>query len=324
VSVEIDVLGAPYEQMTFDLGRDDEGPVTAVLVRRRGDRPSRRAVLYVHGYNDYFFQTHLADFYIEQGLDFYALDLRKHGRALAEHQTPNYISNVSSYFTELDEAIRIIRDVDGHDRVLVNGHSTGGLITALWAHKRRADGVVDAMFLNSPFLEFNVSATMRSTIGPTMAAVAKARPYSLVPVGLNTVYGTSIHVDHQGEWSFDKAWKPVVGFPVRAGWLAAIRAAHARAHAGLDIRVPILVGMSGTTYRSNKWSEEAHGADAVLNPADMLRWAPRLGRHITMVRFEGARHDLMLSRKPVRDQVLEELRRWLSAYLPEPDQGLST
>lgn len=319
--MEIDVLGAPYEQMTIDLGRDSEGSVTATLVRRlcNADTPGRRAVLYVHGYNDYFFQTHLADFFVGLGIDFYALDLRKHGRSLAEHQTPNYIDKVSTYFEELDEAIRIIRDVDGHDRVLVNAHSTGALTTALWAHKRRADGVIDAMFLNSPFFEFNVSPTMRSTMGPTMAAVARARPFSLVPAGLNTVYGTSIHADHQGEWQFDKAWKPVVGFPIRAGWLAAIRAAHARVRAGLEINVPILVGMSARTYRSAKWSEEAHTADAVLDPAHMIRWAPRLGRHVTLVSFEGARHDLLLSRKPVRDQVLHELERWLLAYLPEPD-----
>ena len=317
--VEIDVLGAPYEQMTFDLGSDDEGPVTAVLVRRRAPQPNRRAVLYVHGFNDYFFQTHLADFYLDQGLDFYALDLRKHGRALAEHQTPNFITNVATYFEELDAALKVIRDDDGHDRVLVNAHSTGALTTALWAHKRRADGVIDAMFLNSPFLEFNVSASVRSTVGSTMAAVAKARPYALVPNGLNTVYGTSIHADHQGEWNFEKAWKPVVGFPVRAGWLAAIRSAHARVHAGLDIAVPVLVGMSDRTYRSNKWSEDAHSADAVLNPAHMIRWAPGLGRHVTLVQFEGARHDLMLSRKPVRDQVFEELSRWLSAYLRDAD-----
>jgi alpha-beta hydrolase superfamily lysophospholipase len=92
--VEIDVLGAPYESHTIDLGTDDEGPVVATLVRRlarpnqeRAERPTRRAVLYVHGFNDYFFQTHLADFFAERGWDFYALDLRKYGRSLLPHQT---------------------------------------------------------------------------------------------------------------------------------------------------------------------------------------------------------------------------------------------
>ena len=38
-------------------------------------------MLYVHGFSDYFFQTALADFFAARGLAFYALDLRKSGRA---------------------------------------------------------------------------------------------------------------------------------------------------------------------------------------------------------------------------------------------------
>lgn len=67
-----------------------DGPTLCVLVRKRCSSPSAKAVLYIHGYVDYFFQSHLADFYIQQGLHFYALDLRRHGRALQAHQSPNY------------------------------------------------------------------------------------------------------------------------------------------------------------------------------------------------------------------------------------------
>src|SRR5215217_6264126 len=143
----------PYERLTIDLGTDDEGPVVATLVRRRGEAPSRRAVLYVHGFVDYFFQTHLADFFVERGWDFYALDLRKYGRSLLPHQTPNFARSLTEYYPELDEAARTIREVDGHQRLLVNGHSTGCLTTALWAHDRRDTGIVDAMFFNSPFFD---------------------------------------------------------------------------------------------------------------------------------------------------------------------------
>ena len=302
--------------MSLDLGTDDEGPVRATLIRRLADKPDGRAVLYVHGFTDYFFQTHLADFYCALGFDFYAIDLRKHGRSLDAHQTPNYVADVTSYFTELDAALKIIREVDGHAKVLVNAHSTGGLTTPLWAHQRRADGVIDAMFLNSPFFEFNVPPAVRRLVGPAFAAVAKSKPYALVPAGLNQVYGQSIHRDHHGEWDYNLAWKPLGGFAVRAGWLTAIRQAQARLHAGLDIRVPILIGSSDATFRGSSWSDDANHADAVLNPADMTRWGASLGRHVTLVRFPGARHDLTLSLKGVRDQIFEELTTWIGAYLP--------
>jgi alpha-beta hydrolase superfamily lysophospholipase len=318
---EVDLLGAPYERITIKCDDDDEGAVVATLVRRRQEsqesqKHAERAVLYIHGFTDYYFQAHLADFYVNQGIDFYAIDLRKHGRSLLPHQTANFTRNLAEYFAELDAAMRIVRDEDRHTRVLVNAHSTGALTAALWAHDRRADGLIDAMFLNSPFFEFNVPAATRRTLGPAMTALARSRPYALVPASLNQVYGRSIHADHDGEWRYDLAWKPLGGFPVRAGWVAAIRGGQARLRRGLDIPVPILVGTSGATYRSAQWSEAAHHADAVLNPVHMALWAPGLGRHVTLVRFDGGRHDLTLSRPPVRERVFAELATWLDAYFP--------
>ena len=55
-----DVLGAPFSAQTLPLRPDDEGPVVATLIRRTPIGRHRRAVLYVHGFVDYFFQVHLA------------------------------------------------------------------------------------------------------------------------------------------------------------------------------------------------------------------------------------------------------------------------
>lgn len=314
--VETDILGAPYERHTIDLGTDDEGPVVATLVRRGAERTSDRAVLHLHGYNDYFFHTHLADFYAGQGYDFYALELRKYGRSLLGHQTPNYAGSMTEYFPELDEAARIIREQDGHTRLVVDAHSTGGLIAALWAHRMRERSIVDGMFLNSPFVEFNLAAATRYTAGPALAALGRVRPYAKAPGGVADAYGLSIHADHHGEWTFDQAWKPVVGFAPRLGWVNAIRGAQARLHAGLDIAVPILVGCSLRSYKRPAWTEAAQTADSVLDVDHIARWAPALGRHVTLIRFDGALHDLTLSAPPVRERVFAELATWLHAYQP--------
>ncbi|WP_426806354.1 hypothetical protein, partial [Stenotrophomonas sp. SrG] len=66
-----DVLGAPFEQLTLDLGVDGRhGPLVATLVRLRPNpiaallQPLRDVdVLYVHGWSDFFFQTELARFW---------------------------------------------------------------------------------------------------------------------------------------------------------------------------------------------------------------------------------------------------------------------
>jgi alpha-beta hydrolase superfamily lysophospholipase len=316
--VEIDILGPPYERHTIDLGTDDEGQVVATLVRRRADRPARRAVLYVHGFVDYFFQTHLADFFIEQGWDFYALDLRKYGRSLLPHQTPNYARSLTDYFPELDESARIIREEDGHDQMLVAGHSTGGLVTSLWAHSRRGAGVVDGLFLNSPFFDFNVPWLIRRPLMAAVLSVSGRAPYRKIPTGSLGVYGESLHRDHRGEWSYDLAWKPILGFPITAGWLTAIRHGQRRLRAGLAIDAPVLVACSTRTYRGRGWNEDVRVTDAVLDVEHIVRWAPGLGPRVTIARFDGGVHDLTLSGKDVRTVVFRELGRWVEAFLPAP------
>jgi alpha-beta hydrolase superfamily lysophospholipase len=316
LGVETDILGGHYLRRTIDLGTDDEGPVVATLVSRKADNPTGRAVLYVHGYVDYFFQEHLAEFYVTRGYDFYALDLRKYGRSLLSHQTPNFVRTVSEYFPELDEAARIIRDEDGHDRLLINAHSTGGLITALWAHRVRDAGIVDGLFMNSPFFEINVPAVQRRTLGPAIDALARVRPYARVRASVSMAYGHSIHATHYGEWNYNLEWKPLESFPVRAAWLAAIRSAQARLHKGLSIPVPVLVACSTRSFRGPSWTEAAMRADAVLDVEQIAHYASRLGSHVTIVRIDGGLHDLTLSAPPVRAKVFEELDRWMGTYLP--------
>ena len=74
-----DILGEGYTQTVLELGTDPdgEGQIAAVLVRRepQDGEVTEGAVLYVHGFSDYFFQTALADFFASHGLAFYALDL---------------------------------------------------------------------------------------------------------------------------------------------------------------------------------------------------------------------------------------------------------
>jgi alpha-beta hydrolase superfamily lysophospholipase len=319
--VESDVLGAPYEARTLKLPADDEGRVVATLVRRRARNRTRRAVLYVHGFNDYFFQTHLADFYTAAGWDFYALDLRKYGRSLLAHQTPSFARSMAEYFPELDEATRIIRSEDGHDTVLFNGHSTGGLVGPLYAHARGTARPFDALFLNSPFLDFNVPWVMRRPLGPVIAGVGALRPYRAFAAGGPGIYGRSLHATLDGEWDYDLAWKPVVSLPARFGWLRGVRNGHLRVRRGLQIDVPILVGHSDASFKMSVWDELAHITDAVLDVDHIVRWAPKLGRDVTLLPVPGAKHDLALSRPSARKQLFASLDDWLSAALPAPTRS---
>ncbi|MGK4585130.1 alpha/beta hydrolase [Kitasatospora sp. HPMI-4] len=310
-----DILGAPYEAVELPLAPDDEGAVSATLVRRLVPG-SQRAVLYLHGYTDYFFQTNLAEHFVAAGFSFYALDLRKYGRSLRPHQSPNFVRDLRAYDEELDEAVRIIREVDGHTRLLVNGHSTGGLIAALWAARRTGRGLVDGLFLNSPFLSMPAAPAVRTLGAPAVEAIGRIAPTRALPTALNPHYVHSLHRDHKGSWDFDLTLKPAEGFPLYAGWLAAIQRGHRRIRQGLAIDCPVLVMASTASITTTKWDPAMFQRDAVLRADDIAALAPRLGGHVTTVRIEGGMHDLVLSGEQARAQVFAELDRWIDTYFP--------
>lgn len=315
--VRTDVLGEPYTAETLHLPPDDEGPVVATLVRRPAARATGRAVLHVHGFADYFFQTGFADWWTDRGYDFYALDLRKYGRSLREHQTANYVSDLTDYFPELDQAWSAVTERDGHDHVVLTAHSTGGLTVPLWQHRRR--NPVAGMVLNSPWLDMQGAWWVR-TVGTTVLkhVVAPRQPRRQIPRKVNGFYARSLHRDHEGEFDFDLAWKPLQSWPVHAGWLAAVRHGHAELHAGLEVGCPVLVLSSGRSAQPMEMDDDVHRTDIVLDVEQIRRWAPALGRHVTSVAVEDARHDVVLSLPDVRERVYDEIDRWVDAYVERP------
>lgn len=310
-----DVLGAPYTAETIPFPDDHEGEVVATLVRLGSGEPTRRAVLHVHGFADYFFQTEYAEWWAARGYDFYAVDLPKYGRSMLAHQTPNYTTDLADYFPVLDEVWRRIRAE--HDSVIVTGHSTGGLTTPLWADSRRPDGLV-GMFLNSPWLDLQGSALARIVLTPVVKQLGRFQPMRLIPRSVSGFYTRSLHRDHEGEWDFNLVWKPVESFAVYAGWLRAIRHGHAQLHAGLDVRAPVLVlssDASGHPTAGGGVDDVVHSTDIVLDVAQIRRWSTAVGPHVTYIAVPGAKHDVVLSRPEARARAYAELDRWLSAYV---------
>ena len=120
-------------------------------------------MLHVHGFADYFFQTAYAEWWTERGYDFYALDLRKYGRSILPHQTPNYVTDLAHYHPELDLAWDRVT-VRGHRHVVLSGHSTGGLIVPLWADARRGARLGRAGSFSTPR-----GSTCREGVGPARA-----------------------------------------------------------------------------------------------------------------------------------------------------------
>jgi alpha-beta hydrolase superfamily lysophospholipase len=309
----VDVLGEPYRAETIELPDDDEGEVVATLVHRRAATPTSKAVLHLHGFCDYFFQTPAADYWVSRGYDFYAVDLRKYGRSLRPHQTPNFVTDLTDHFEEVDEAVHRITARDGHDHLVVSGHSTGGLVAALWAHQRRPR--LAGMVLNAPWLDLQASFLMRTAGTRAIDQLGARRPYLMVPRTVSGLYAQSLHRDHRGEWDFNLEWKPLDSWPVYAGWLRAVRRGHAAVHRGIEVGAPVLVLTSAASANPKTWDDTVTVHDIVLDVEQIRKWAHKLGDQVTLVKIPGALHDVTLSREDVRRRAFDRIDRWLTAFV---------
>lgn len=375
-----DILGEPWVARRIPVTDAAAAPGAdhAVLVHQRQAVPAPgaaprhpRAVLYLHGRNDYFFQTHLAQAFLDAGYEFYALDLRACGRSAqvgltapqadpttpapagqnapdqnrpiaprdpagpltAPGPSPHDVLDLRVHYEEINEALRIIRTEHRHSVVVLNAHSTGGLQAAIWAgdHKDEvppSTSRVDAVVLNSPWLDFNASAFMRSYGSAAVELLAKVDPGHRLSNPAESAagadadprladpYNRALHARWGGEWNWDLRLKPSPGFPVTAGFIAGIRRLQRDVHHGLGIRVPVLVTCSTASWHPGDPIQDALRADAVLSVERIMARAPFLGQDVTVIQIEGGVHDLVLSPEPARSEYLRTVTTWLAERLP--------
>jgi alpha-beta hydrolase superfamily lysophospholipase len=316
-----DILGPGFEQLTLPLGADDDGvELVATLVRSIPHPFARLAgalrevdVLYVHGWSDYFFQTELARFWTERGARFFALDLRRYGRSLRPGQVSGDVRSLEDYDDDVAAALNAMgQDAASRRRLVLLGHSTGGLTLTLWA--ARNPGRAAAVVLNSPWLELQLGAVGRQAIAPLVNARARLDPYGAQPV-VDLGFYTRAQREVGSLPDAPEGWRPPQGFPTHPAWLAAILEGHRRVAGGVDVGAPALVLLSARFVLPTAWNPEMTRADSVLNVDEIARSSTRIAETVTISRIEGAMHDVFLSSPEPRARAFAVLERFTHAAL---------
>ncbi|MFF3063745.1 alpha/beta fold hydrolase [Oerskovia sp. NPDC057915] len=310
----------------------DPGPATAQAVPapvatlvRRVPRPGtlatgthRGVFLHVHGYNDYFFQEHLARAVEDAGYAFFAVDLRGAGRSWRPGQVPHFVEDLREPATDLSVAVAAVRGLHPGLPVVVHAHSTGGLVASLWAHAHRGQGLVDALVLDSPFLDLDSSWLNRTIATRVLDAVGPWSPLAVLSAA-PSAYAAHLLAANGGRWEFDPTLKRPDGLPVRAGWLRAVRQGQARLARGLDVACPVLVAHSAHSGPDDLANPLLDAQDTVLDVAQIERLAPRAGADVTVRAFDGGVHDLTLSADGPRRAYLDAVLGWLGDRVGQSD-----
>jgi len=299
-----------YIEHKLTLQDDYEGKAIATLIIKKADFPSTKAILYIHGFVDYFFQEELADWANKIGFNFYALDLRKHGRSILPHQSPNHFRNHTEFFEEIDLAVDYIKKFDKNEKLVLMGHSTGGLIAPLFVNQNQGKGLIDALILNSPFFDFPVNEIIKLAL-PTIGFFGKISPEKKTPAKIADGYAKSVHKGYKGEWDFNLKLKPIKGFPITLGWIRGIMLAQNEIKKGLNIECPVLAMHSSKSVKPGKYHPSMQEADSILNVKDIIKYSNKLSENVKRVEIENGMHDLILSKKATRAEAYRVMEEYI-------------
>lgn len=272
-----------------------------------GAKPVRGIILYVHGYNDYYFQKEMAQKADSAGYAFFAIDLHYCGRSFAPGDRRGDLRNMREFFPELDFAVELARVITkertGHAHSLplvLIGHSQGGLLVSFYAESRPAEKFA-ALVLNSPFFDFNFNWLVRNVAIPVISELAMYLPDFSIGSSGNPNYAYAINRERYGEWQYNTEWKSEERPEQFLGWIRGVHRAQLELHRGFHINSPVLVLHGDCSDDDDEWSENQMHCDGVLDVEHIEMWAPKVGTKVTTETVAGGLHDLYLSRKDVRD-----------------------
>ncbi|MBQ3777383.1 MAG: alpha/beta hydrolase [Fibrobacter sp.] len=306
-------LGAPYTIYPIEVKPYDKVFHSTLIEYPFGSSPRavspisspRGIILYVHGYNDYFFQEELAEKSDSAGFAFFAIDLHYNGRSYRAGEPRSDMRSVKEYYAELDAAVALSKKIAGNSissnlPFVIIAHSNGGLITPNYLNERNSEDFA-AFVLNSPFLDYKNSWFVRNVAFPVLSDVALLMPDAPAPKQESPKYNTSLLKTERGEWEFNTELKSAEWPQQYFGFLRATTRGIKWIHNGMQIKSPILMMRSGCTVNNVKWDEDYMRCDCLLDVNLLEKWAPKLGPDVTTVTVEDGMHDVFLSRKDVRD-----------------------
>ena len=318
-----------YQQATVHLGEDAEGEIVATFVRKDPSkltlqerwrrwhfsvRGHRLAIMYVHGWNDYFYRRHASEYWESLGIPFYAVDLRKFGRSYRPYQTPGYIEDLHEYRLEFN-ALRdqIVKEQGKDVRILMIAHSQGGLSASLWVNTEHPHHV-EALALNSPWLELQGNRMFRLLSTPVVQMYRLRGGKTVMPMRDPGFYARCIKRSTGGEWDYlDHPLNPGVEFLTRAGWMQAIYNGQDEIAKNLDIQIPVLVCTSEKSMMlQSTWDEGMREADSVLDITAIRQAALHLGDVVALATIRGGLHDLSMSKPDARRKYFRIVTMWAS------------
>jgi alpha-beta hydrolase superfamily lysophospholipase len=266
-------------------------------------KKNTKSVIWVHGFNDYFFHFHISNILLDKGYNFFSISLRNY----RNDENLFYTNDLSEYIIDIEQLIEYILNNYYSEKIILYGHSMGGLISAIFckesSHKEKISGVI----LNSPFFSFNQSIAENFFMNYLVYYLGIMYPkFQIRYLDFQQKNSNSLEIFKR--FYFESKYKLMHIPIIYAGWITTIIYYHSIVQNNfIDLTIPILVFHSDKSIEENK---EGVG-DSVLNVNDIKKYSKNLGNNVKLVEIKDAVHDVFCSEKEPLSMAIQELVQWL-------------
>ena len=307
-----------YEARYVNQGEQFDGPCRSTIVRLRCKTPSKKGFLYIHGFNDYFFQSEMGKRFVDSGYHFYAVDLRRYGRSKEPWQYPYNIRDMRKYYDDIDSAVVQMRR-DGIEDITLGGHSTGGLTVISYGVDKSDNIPVQRIVTDSPFLAWNFNSFYRHMLIPGVRNLSTVIKNAKIPQGRCDGYAYSLLKEFDGEWTYNTDWKMIYSPPVTFSWVGQIQSTQNRVKKhGDKLRVPVLIMHSSRKVDGCNYEPDFQYGDAVLDPHMIQEVGMKIKKEsklpVVVCTIDSGLHDLILSKRPHRDAAYDSIFSFIERY----------
>ncbi len=320
ISDHNDFLGASFRSRGFQLLKTKPS-VVCHLINHRKSNGNSKAILYLHGYTDYFFQDQLAEDLLLTGYDFYAIDLQGYGRSIRPSRTPNECKTLDQYFDDLNIALTTMKQ-DGIEDVIILAHSTGGLIASRFLQSLKDIQNEDlpnikGLILNSPFLCLPYPPHKLQSMTRLVSALTYLFPFYKKTSYKDKIYARTLHEKFGGEWQYRLDLKPANGFGLSFSWLQQVIKSQNTLIQN-PLHIPTLLCCSKKSTYTTKTTYEISQGDGALDVESMQQTARSIYTQLEIQIIPQGFHDLYLSKPTARQQYLSAIKNWLTELNKKP------
>ena len=278
----------------------ENGDLTTLTYKKKNG--NKKALIWAHGLNDYYHHFDIGEKLLDKGFDIYAITFRKYLTTTENTKYYFYISDLQEYIDDLNNLFPKILE-GKYNKILLYGHSTGGLTSTIYCHSGKFKEKIDALILNSPFFDIYLNNKSEFIFKKLIYYLGNKFPKIRLRK-TKKFYKTAFHEDIHKRFYFKN--KIIGDSNLFTGSFTGTYKYQKKIQNGeIKINIPILVLLS------DKSSKKSYSnSDTVLDTKDILKYSKK--DNIKIVQIKDAIHDVFLSKIKPRTEAINLFLNWIN------------